>query len=247
MRGTDRHMATVIGPKANPKRIIQDARHAFRAGQAAGNEVGAMTAKHLEPALADYAAAEAAETSATEAEAVAQAAVKAEETKTKEGVGMVEDVMWNLLGRPRRSALMKLVFPRGSRPYLVGPATERSAMTQILVARLGDVPTSSRITEDTRKGWIEKLEGLRASSEAAVLAHRPLRAAARVARSSRLAAVAAVQAALMALKREMITQGMSEAKIHEVIPDASPRTSSAGGSPETPPPAKTGDGGNTAG
>lgn len=78
-----------------------------------------------------------------------------------------------------------------------------------------------------KQGWATQVEAARKSYATAVETHRPTEAAAHVAATGYRAAVRTGQARLRAFKRDLQNLGMSEAQIHEIIPDASTHTPAA--------------------
>lgn len=71
------------------------------------------------------------------------------------------------------------------------------------------------------EGWAAQVEALRQPYEAAVETHRPTEAAATIAEVGYRSAVRDAQARLRAFKRDLQNLGLTEAKTHDIIPDAS--------------------------
>ena len=78
-------------------------RRAVRAARARGGDVAEAAEERLAPAVAAIDGALALLTPAREAEAVAWAAVLAEDAKSDTGIKSLRDAMWNALGRRARA------------------------------------------------------------------------------------------------------------------------------------------------
>jgi hypothetical protein len=105
-------MGELISARADVGRIEDHVRRALRAARARGGDVAEAAEERLAPAVAAIDGALALLTPAREAEAVAWAAVLAEDAKSDTGIKSLRDAMWNALGRPRQSPVMDLVFSR---------------------------------------------------------------------------------------------------------------------------------------
>ena len=233
-------MGEVIGPKADVARIEDHVRRALRAAVARGEEVAQAAQGRLAPAVAAIDVAAAAHRVAADAEAEAWAAVLAEDAKSDLAIGSVRDAMWAALGRPRGSQPLEQVFPEGVRTYTSGDPRMQPVLMQVLRARVLTA-AAPQWSKEMRDGWAATIETLRASYAAAVDAHRPAEANATVAEVAYRASVRSGQAALASFKRDLKSLGLSEAQIHDIIPDATkPATGGAPVPPAPPAPAPAG-------
>ena len=243
-------MPEIIGARADVTRIEDHVRRALRAALARGQEIASAASTRLAPAVAAIDAALSLKRSADEAEATAWAAVLAEDAKSDAGIGAVRDAMWNALGRPRQSPLLDQVFPGGVATYTSGDPRGQPVLMHILQSRIL-AASASQWTEPLRGGWAAEIEALRTTYASAVDTHRPSEAAAAVADAGYRAAVRMAHARLQAFKRDLLTLGLTQAQIHDVIPDASPAgpgpaatskpASAAAGGPGGPSGSTTGD------
>lgn len=213
-------MARIIGPKGNRKLIVEHVHRTLKAGLADGGEIGTTIDGRLRPVLARVEATEAAASAATEEAAKARAALAATDEKSKRGIRMFKDVTWNLLGRSSRNPQMQLLFPAGVEPYLSPRPEQQPMVMKVLISRVASLEVPL-LPEDEKEEWLAKLERLGLAQEAAFAAYRPLEGAEMVAASEHRAAVLAALAALVAVKRDLKTLGLSERQVHEYIPDAS--------------------------
>jgi hypothetical protein len=227
-------MAELISARADVSRIEDHVRRALRAAQARGGEIAEAAAARLVPAVATIDEALVLQKSTDDAEAVAWSQVLAEDAKSDEAIGSVRDAMWNAIGRTRQNAALDQVFPGGVRTYTSGDPRAQPVLMQVLASRIA-ASAAPQWSDVLKQGWAAEVEAARTSYAAAVEAHRPTEAAAQVAVSGYRAAVRTGQARLRAFKRDLENLGLSEAQIHEIIPDASGRAVSPGPAPEPVP------------
>jgi hypothetical protein len=197
----------------------------------------------LAPAVAAIDSAVELQKAASEAEAVAWAAVLAEDAKSDAGIGNVRDAMWNALGRPRQSPFLDQVFPGGVRTYTSVDPRQQPVLMEVLRSRLLSLAVP-QCPKEICEGWAAQIESLRQPYQSAVDTHRPTEAAAMVADVGYRSAVRAAQARLAAFKRDLRTLGLTEPQIHEIIPDATAGTSGATSTQSAP--ASNGEGQSTA-
>ena len=219
-------MGEVIGARADVARIEDHVRRALRTALARGADIAAEAEKRLSPAVAAIDSALALKRSADETEATAWAAVLAEDTKSDVGIGAVRDAMWNELGRARQSPYLEQVFPGGVSVYTSGNPSDQPVLMQVLRSRILSA-AAPQWTDAQRTGWAAEIEALRVPYDAAVQAHRPTEAAALVATQAYRAAVHTGQARLRAFKRDLLSLGLTDPQIHEIIPDAATGSSAA--------------------
>ena len=219
-------MGEVIGPNAKLSRVADHVRRTLITAVARGGEIGKAAEDRLSEAVAKIDAATAMQRTAQEAEAKAWAAVLAEDARSDSAILALRETMWNVLGRPRAGYEMDEVFPGGASVYTAVDPRKQPVLMQILQSRILS-SSASRWTEAMRKEWAAQVVALRAPFEAALAAHRPAEAATTVADFSYRSAVRTAHARLRIYKRDLMNIGMTDAQIHEIIPDASATTSGA--------------------
>jgi hypothetical protein len=220
------HMGEVIGARADVARIEDHVRSALRNALARGAEIAEHAEKRLSPALASIDTASALKKSADETEATAWAAVLAEDAKSDIAIGAVRDAMWNAVGRTRQNPYLEQVFPGGASVYTSGAPSDQPVLMQVLRSRILSA-AAPQWTEAQRNGWAAEIETRRATYDAAIQAYRPAEATALVATQAYRAAVHTGQARLRAFKRDLLSLGLTDAQIHEIIPDAASGSSAA--------------------
>ncbi len=223
-------MAEIIGARADAGRIEDHVRRSLRAALARGGDIATAAQNRLAPAVTSIDAAAALAKTTEEAEATAWAALTAEDAKADSGIGAVRDAMWNALGRPRTSPLMDQVFPGGVSTYTSGDPRGQPILMQILRSRIL-AASAPQWTQPLREGWAAEIDALLAPYTAAVEAHRPIEASSTVAAAGLRAAIRTAQARLSAFKRDLLSLGLTQSQIHEIIPDASAGSGTSGASP----------------
>jgi len=212
-------MGEVIGARADVTRIEEHVRTSLRNARARGAEVAEQAEQRLAPAVASIDAAIALKRSADETEATAWASVLAEDAKSDVGIGAIRDAMWSAIGRTRQSPYLEQVFPGGIGVYTSGPPSGQPVLMQVLRSRIL-AAAAPQWSEAQRTGWAAEIETLRLAYDAAIQAHRPAEATALVATQAFRASVHSGQARLRAFKRDLLSLGLTDAQIHEIIPDA---------------------------
>ena len=138
------------------------------------------------------------------------------------------------MGRPRQSIDYDLIVNGGMSGWTDGDPAKQAAMMSVLAQNIrgSDHPKLAGKKED----WAKRIE---AKAAAQAEAAKPAEASyARVTflTLQRRTLADALQVALVRFKRDMKNQGMTEAQVHEIIPDVPPRTSRAQPTTEKPTP-----------
>ncbi len=226
-------MGQVIRANAAPERVEEHVRTTLTRAAARGGEIAEAAQARLSGAVAAIDSASALLRATADAEATGWALVLAEDAKADRAIGAVRDAMWNTLGRPKQSPALDQVFPGGVRTYTAGDPLQQPVLMEVLRSRV--VSTSApQWSEDLRTGWASEIETLRLSYAAAVEAHRPTDAARTIAEAGYRTTVRSAHARLVALKRDFLSLGLTEAQIHEIIPDDSKPTARTEKAPVEP-------------
>ncbi|MDC0741644.1 hypothetical protein [Polyangium mundeleinium] len=213
-------MGEVIAATASIERIDGDVHTAHEIALARGGEVAEAAFFRLQPGVTAIDDAKAIHEAAKKAESLAWAAVAGIDHDADGLIGNIRDEMWNALGRPKQSSHMDAVFPEGIGTYTAGDPLGQPLLMQVLRARIvaADAP---QWPEAKRNAWAAAIEAKREAYEAAVKSYRPIEAALVVAEAGYRAAVRGAHARLKNFKRDLKNLGLTEAQIHEIIPDAS--------------------------
>jgi len=148
------------------------------------------------------------------------------------------DLIWNELGRPANDPVYELLFPGGAGFYADSEVSEQPDM-MLLLAELLESNLHSTLTA-TVASKIDAIRDAANTLSAAVEAMRKPRAKARLYDRMLTAIARAAHFELAKLKRYWLSEGLSEADIHSVIPDRPrsyglPTPSAPAPSPTDPP------------
>ena len=214
-------MSEIIRSNVDVSRIEEHVRRAYRMAVAREGVVAATALERLAPAVADIDAALAVSRPASEAEAVAWAAVLSEDEKSDVKIGAVRDAMWAALGRPSQNRYLSQVFPGGITTYTKGDPRRQPVLMTLLESRILSC-AAPQWSDDQRKAWTAEIATARKAYEDALDKHRPSEAAAFIAAASYRSAVKMGHEALRAFKRDLQNLGLSRAQIFDIIPDGTP-------------------------
>lgn len=213
-------MGEMISPTAKPDRIADVVTKAHQNGLARGGEIADAAKDRLESPLMAIENALTMLQSATKAASAAWVLVLAADNNADNAIGSVRDEMYNALGRPRQSPAMDEVFPGGMGTYTNGDPRNQPVLMQVLHARIL-AASAAQWPDPKRTAWAATIEAARLPFKAAVDAHQPMEAAETVADAGYRAAVRSAHARLVSFKRDLKNLGLTEAQIHEIIPDDS--------------------------
>ncbi len=213
-------MGRLIKFGADADRVKVHVRRSYDKAVKSGGGVEAAARAKMAEAVAALAESEVAYGEAAQAEESAWNTVLVESGKCELAIGATRDALWNALGRPRPSPAMDKVFPNGVLTYRHGDRADQPEILGVLVSRIlaaapGLWPAQLRET------LAADITTRRESLQRALDAYRPTKATARIARSVYRAAVETAHDRLRAFKRDLLSLGMTEAAVHEIIPDAS--------------------------
>ncbi|MBK9260547.1 MAG: hypothetical protein IPM54_12055 [Polyangiaceae bacterium] len=222
-------MGEVISSGANVDDIAEDVGDAYQNGMARGGEIAEACKDRLAPSVQAIENAKTLYEATRKAASAAWVIVLAMDNDADNAIGSVRDEMWNALGRPRQSPHMDEVYPGGTKTYTAGDPQGQPLRMAILRARILSA-SAPQWPEQKRAAWADTIEAARVPYASAVDAYRPTEAAETVAEAGYRSAVRAAHARLVSFKRDLKSLGLTEAQIHEIIPDASAkRRKKAGG------------------
>jgi hypothetical protein len=217
-------MGEVISGTADVNRIRDDVRTSLNNAISRGGDIAAAAQSRLGPSVDAMDSASKILETAAAAEAAAWSPVLAADDVADTTIGATRDEMYNALGRPQHSVHMDHVFPGGIGTYTAGDPRGQPVLMQVLETRIRSA-TASQWTDPLRDKWATAIAAARVPLATAVDAHRPAEAALTVAEAGFRAAVRAAHSKLGAFKRDLKNLGLTEAQIHDIIPD---RPSSSG-------------------
>jgi hypothetical protein len=174
---------------------------------------------------------------AEEVEQAAQSVLLATDEVSDNEVGAVLDEIWNELGRPGSSQDYDLIAGSGKARWTNGDPAKQHHLMRILATNI--TATTAPKLQAKKSAWADRIT-LKAAAQAE--AAKPLEPAEALvlALGARYRALAnAAQVGLMRLKRDYKNAGMTEAQIHEIIPDTPRARKTAPGEPPGTPPGTT--------
>ncbi|MFO0575381.1 MAG: hypothetical protein U1A78_15420 [Polyangia bacterium] len=218
-------MGEVIRRTAAVDDILSDVRESHLNAQAAGGLYKTLAEQTLKPALALCDLIDGKWRAAVAKSEPLLAAQAARNTSADLLVARVSDVLWSDVGRPMRDPQYDLLFPGGITFYTDGEDAEQPARMELL-AELIESGVHARLDAAKAKDYAKQIRDEAVAFEAAVDAARKPRAYAAMYERMRIAAIRSAHGALTSFKRLLKANNISEAKIHEIIPDrpAAPRT-----------------------
>jgi len=156
---------------------------------------------------------------------IKHAALLAKDNESDLEIGAVCDEIRNLMGRPKQSIDYDLIVNGGMSGWTDGDPGRQPAMMSLLAQNIRG--SSHPKLAEKKEDWAKRIE---AKAAAQAEAAKPAEASyARVTflTLQRRTLADALQVALVRFKRDLKSQGMTEAQVHEIIPDVPPRTSRA--------------------
>lgn len=211
-------MGEVIRKTAAVEDILADARTTVTRARARGGVFAESAEARLAPVLALVEPLEAELAEARRASAALVAALDAADHDADIVVRASADRIWNAIGRPARDAGFELLFPSGSGYYVDGDVEEQPHRMRLLVGllRRGVHP---RLAADVAAAVADELEQAAVRLAAAVDAARAPRTQVTLLSRTRTALGRTAALELADYKRLLRAHGVSEAAVHEVIPD----------------------------
>lgn len=211
-------MGEVIRRTAAVTDILSDVRESHVNAQAAGGLYKTLADQTLKPALALCDLIDGKWRAAVAKSEPLVAAQAARNASADLLVGRISDVLWNDVGRPMSDPQYDLLFPSGISFYVDGAEAEQPARMELL-AEMIESGLHLRLEAAKAKDYAKQLRDEATAFEAAVDAARKPRAYAVMYERMRTSAIRSAHGALTSFKRLLKANNISEAKIHEIIPD----------------------------
>jgi hypothetical protein len=226
-------MGEVVRPGAGREEIRRDVADTVRNADRKGGAVAGEAHAWLDPVVARAVAAESADATATAAVDEAYAQVLTLDDRADSVIKRIRDELWNAIGRARDAAVMKDVFPGGVQTYTDTNVRVQPLLMQVLEGRIAAIDHPA-VAPAMRDGWVAAVRAAREPYATAVEALRAAEALDAVTSRTNADAVRALAVALAKLKRAYLNLGLTEAQIHEIIPDAKRRAPTTPAEPPAP-------------
>ena len=226
-------MGQVITRNAGTDRIINDISKTVTNAAARGGEIQSLTAARLSAIYSAVLTIDQQWKQASNNGDVLHATLMARDAESDLEIGAVIDEIWNALGRSAQSADYDLIVGPGKKAWTDGdPAKQHHAMG-VLAANIRN--TNNAKLADKKEAWAVRIEQKAAVQKQAAEPIDASDALVTTLGMQRRTLAETGQVNLVRLKRDFKNLGMTEAQIHEIIPD-NPTASSAATTNPTPQP-----------
>jgi len=217
-------MGHVISRTAAADDILKDANTAHEQGHARGGKAAEIVEHRLTPTMGLLDTVKGERAPLEEQLVTLRASRDASAGRAEALVGECFDVLWNRVGRPRSDSRLDLMFPGGVGAYTDGSVEGLPDRMGVLIDLLGR-NLHPLLTSELTTEWATKLGPARTELAAANTAIVAPLARSTVLDRTYYSLVRTLQTGLMATKRDLKSEGFSEAQIHEIIPDRRPAPS----------------------
>ena len=211
-------MGTVVGRSASPERIKEAASKTLTNSRARGGEIQSLAESRLAETVGALDTNEQQLTDARAKDDAAHAALLARDEESDLEIATVGDEIWNGMGRPAQSVDYDLIFAGGKKTWTEGDPAKQPHLMGVLAGNIRN--TKHPKLAARKEEWAGRIEKkATAQTEAATMAD-PIHARLTGLTMQRRSVADLAQLALTRFKRDLKNLGMSEAQIHEIIPDA---------------------------
>lgn len=230
-------MGSVIARTASVERIHEAAQKALDASLARGGEILALAQARIATVIAALSENESQLKQARADDDAKHATLLARDEESDLEVGAICDEMWNAMGRPSQSIDYNLVVNGGKNVWTDGDPARQPALMGVLAK---NIRTSNHPKLAAKKEeWAKRIEIKAAAQAEAARPTESSYAQVTALTMQRRTLADALQIGLVRFKRDLKNMGMTEAQVHEVIPDVPPPGRGVEPSPTPKPPATT--------
>lgn len=211
-------MGDVIRPNSAVDDIFGDGRTTLHNARARGGVIHERAETGLGPVIAMVDAVDDELRTARAALAPLLAALHAENDSADAVLDRVHDETWNDVGRPAQDRYLALMYPGGTGYYTDGDTPGQPARMELL-AKLYDRALHPKIPGDKSREYARRIREAAAALKADLDAAAAPSANVTLLERVRTALGRVTQYELANLKRLYKVEGLTEAQIHEIIPD----------------------------
>jgi hypothetical protein len=213
-------MGNVISRNASIDRILEAATKTLAMATARGGEVQSLAEARIAPLVAAL----------DSNQRQLHATLMARDNESDLEIGAVCDEIWNAMGRPSQSVDYDLIVNGGKNVWTDGDPVKQPHLMGVLAANIRN--SKHPKLADKKEAWAKRIEAKAAAQAQAAAPTETAHAQATGLTMQRRTLADATQVGLTRLKRDLKNLGMTEAQVHEIIPEAPT------GSGSTPPPPK---------
>lgn len=227
-------MGNMIPRNSSPERIRDAAGKTLIAAKAHGGVIQTLTETRLAEPVAALDANEVQLNQARATDDNLHATLMARDSESDLEIRSVCNEIWNAMGRPSQSTDYDLIVGGGTKAWTEGDPSKQPYLMAVLASNIRN--SKHPKLADRKEDWAKRIE-VKAAAQAE--AARPTEAAfaqVTVLSMQRRTLADAVQLGLTRLKRDFKNNGMTEAQVHEIIPDATVGSNSTSPAPTPPQP-----------
>jgi hypothetical protein len=223
-------MGKVIPRSASIDRIHEAASKALAIALARGGEIQALAEARIAPVITALGDNEQKLNQSRAEDDALHATLMARDNDSDLEIGAVCDEIWNTMGRPSQSIDYDIIVSGGKNVWTDGDPAKQPSLMGVLAANIRN--SKHPKLADKKESWAKRIEVKAAAQAEAARPAEVSHARVTTLAMQRRTLADAVQLALTRFKRDLKNLGMTEAQVHEIIPDA---PSAANGQKPVPP------------
>ena len=228
-------MGKVISRNASIERIHEAASKALALALARGSDIQALAEARITPVITALGDNEQKLNQARAEDDALHAALMARDNESDLEIGSVCDEIWNAMGRPSQSIDYDMIVSGGKNVWTDGDPANQHYVMGVLAANIRNSKHPKLV--DKKEAWAKRIEEKAAAQAEAARPAEVSHAKVTTLTMQRRTLADAVQLGLTRFKRDLKNMGMTEAQVHEIIPDAPSTSNGAKPVPPTPNPA----------
>lgn len=210
-------MGNVISRNAGADRIIDAVVKTLNHAVARGGQIQTLAEGRLSALHSALVALDQQLSSAMSESDAAHAVLMARDNESDLEVGAVIDEIWNALGRPAQSIDYNLIVGSGKRAWTEGDPAKQPHLMSVLATNIRQTKHAS--LADKKEAWAVRIEQRAAAQTQAATPVDAFDARVSTLKMQRRTLASSAQVELTRLKRDFKNAGLTEAQVHEVIPD----------------------------
>lgn len=211
-------MGEIISANAGIDAIIGDAKTALDRAKLRGGEAQSLAEIHLGPTLTVLASTEGQMAPLSSQIDGLDQEIEVLNADSDDLVKGESDMLWNKLGRPGTDPYMEVIFPGGTDVYTEGKAEDQPGK-MMLLAEFLQKGAHPKLDPALALASAQRITAQAGVFQAKVDEARPLKSKLSLLESVRKGLAKVARLRLVSLKRAYLAAGMSEADIHQIIPD----------------------------
>lgn len=211
-------MGKVVTRSASTSRIKEAVLKAITAARARGGEIQILAESRLAESTSALEANEAQLNQARSNDDVLHANLLAKDEQSDLEIAAVCDEIWNALGRPAQSVDYDIIVAGGKKVWTDGDPARQPHLMAVLAGNIRATKHPKLV--ERREVWATRIEQRAAAQAEAAAPTADAYARVTALNMQRRTLADTAQLALTRLKRDLKNIGMTEAQVHEIIPDA---------------------------